>query len=329
MVVLPNRSPSSVTAFASGPRPATEKDEAVESVPPSGSTPATSPTSDARSVGSTGSCASWSGLKARSWEPGVGASPPRRFCCAVTSIPSSCTGLPRSWTFQTRRSSSASRWTSWMRGVMPSTRTLIRYCPPPSVNRMVKRPRASVRARRVTCVSSEKASIVASGIGVPSSEVMTPVMMSVPWPTWAAARAGARRPSAPRNRKSGSNRRRIMDGTGITGRSRVISIYGAEVDCAERPALTLPRPPRRRFAGDSTERAAARIVLEKLRRSTAPQAVHSSLRDPMRRVAFAPVLLVALHLRTLRRVERSGTVPPAAPGRGGHPRRAAAAADAW
>ena len=53
-VVLPNSRPSRVTALASGPRPATENDEAVESVPPSGSTPATRPTSDARSLGSTG-----------------------------------------------------------------------------------------------------------------------------------------------------------------------------------------------------------------------------------------------------------------------------------
>ncbi len=101
-----------------------------------------------------------------------------------------------------------------MRGDIPMARAVIRYCPPPSGNRMVNRPRASVCERRVTWVSSEYASTVASRIGVASSaRATTPVMMSVADPIWAAAGAGAKngRAAAIAN---GSQRELSLRGTG-------------------------------------------------------------------------------------------------------------------
>ena len=68
-----NNSPSSVTAFASGPSPATENAAAVVSVASRPTTPGTSVASTFRSVASMGNRAIASGLSERSVEPAVGA----------------------------------------------------------------------------------------------------------------------------------------------------------------------------------------------------------------------------------------------------------------
>src|SRR5439155_900626 len=171
--------PSSVSAFAVGRWPATEKSASVESVAASERTPGARAATVFRSSASTGRRDSWSADRLRPTAPGPTRSTKREPRRALTVTASSGTADAPICTFATSRSSSPWRATLTVAGAMPMKRIVRSYCPPPSGNTMVKRPRASVVAWREIWVSTERACTSAPASRWLSGPTTGPVMMSV------------------------------------------------------------------------------------------------------------------------------------------------------
>src|SRR6184192_4018106 len=299
----PSDKPSSVSAFAVGRWPATEKSASVESVAASERTPGARAATVLRSNASTGRRDSWSSDRLRPTAPGPTRSTRREPRRALTVTASSGTADAPIRTFATSRSSSPSRATLTVAGAMPIKRIVRSYCPPPSGNTMVKRPRASVVAWRVIWVSTERACTSAPASGWLSGPTTVPVMISVVVPTCAAARDAASESASARSSGDGRARIRITPDSPAPPPPPRQPSRATAPPAAGRSRSPLRRAPRRNAAQSAGAKLLARA------RSTPPRTAGRRRAPP--RPASHPGRPCRRHTRTYERgPARDHPAPP-------------------